>query len=485
MRASHKSRKIPTVLILLLFLVISTIFDLNIAANPSEKVLFSDGFDNYTVGSFPSQWTLVFNGMGNQFQQVINDPLNSSNHCLQLQGERNWAADAVKYFQSNSDIVGFEASVLVTANNGTSGDDVKLGLWKQVNWGQAKWTDGVVFTDTGNIVARANVDAEGSGTFLQKYVPGQWYHIRFILDRLNKIFSVYVDGSFKGEFNGSDSPYDFDGLALSGRYTEIPVNYDNIKIFESPATLRQEPSLAIYCISSTTMSNFKVEIKGNLTFNGTGLPDEPILLSYSVTGGNSWIDLTLVQTNEVGSYHAEWMTTVTGCYEVKAVYNGNEDYSDARAIANFAVEPLQEQTVLSLYSNSTLSEFSFNSTSRELSFSVSGDSGTTGYVTVNIPKSLSSDISTLKVFLDNTQVAYSFQSNDESWLLYITYHHSTHLIGISLGSSITPIPTQVLTFNWVELSILAFMGILAVVSVVLVFAFLKKKKINEKRGYLL
>src|SRR5512139_2723844 len=103
MRDSQKSLKKTTVLLLLLLIMISTLFNLNIAANPSEKVLFSDGFDNYAVGSFPSQWTLVFNGMGNQFQKVINDPLNSSNYCFQLQGERNWAADAVKYFQSDCD----------------------------------------------------------------------------------------------------------------------------------------------------------------------------------------------------------------------------------------------------------------------------------------------------------------------------------------------------------------------------------------------
>ena len=139
-----------TVLILVLSLVISATSDLGVAASPSDNLLFSDDFENYTVGSFPSQWTLVFNGMGNQYQQVISDPLNSSNKCFQLQGERNWAADAVRYFQSSSDIIGFEVSVLVTANNGTSGDDVKVGLWKQVNWGQAKWTDGIAFTDNGS-----------------------------------------------------------------------------------------------------------------------------------------------------------------------------------------------------------------------------------------------------------------------------------------------------------------------------------------------
>ena len=118
------TRKTFTVLILVLSLVISATSGLGVAVS-SDKLLFSDDFENYKVGSFPSQWTLVFNGMGNQYQQVISDSLNSSNKCFQLQGERNWAADAVRYFQSSSDIIGFEVSVLVTANTGISGDDVK------------------------------------------------------------------------------------------------------------------------------------------------------------------------------------------------------------------------------------------------------------------------------------------------------------------------------------------------------------------------
>jgi hypothetical protein len=66
-----------------------------------------------------------------------------------MQGERNWAADAVRYFQSDKDTLGFEVSVLVTNITGTAGDNVKVGFWDQINWGQAKWNDGVAFTDNG------------------------------------------------------------------------------------------------------------------------------------------------------------------------------------------------------------------------------------------------------------------------------------------------------------------------------------------------
>ncbi len=477
------TRKTLTVLVLVLSLLISATTELGVAAS-SDNLLFSDDFETYSIGSFPSQWTLVFNGMGNQYQQVISDPLDSSGKCFQLQGERNWAADAVTYFQSSSDIIGFEVSVLVTANTGTSGDDVKVGLWKQVNWGQAKWTDGVAFTDNGTIVARDFVEAEGTGAVLQTYVPGQWYHIRFVLDRPNRTISVFIDGVLKGELiKGSDLPYVFDGFAVSGRYTEIPVNYDNVKIFEGSTPnspdISQEPYLSASCISSASLSDFKVQIKGNLTINGTGIPEAPILLSYSVNGGKSWVDLTMVKTSSDGGYYAEWMPTVTGYYTLKAVYEGNENYSDASAIVNFAVEPFQEQNVFSVNSNSTITEFSFNSESRELSFAVSGESGTTGYVNANIPKSLVNDISTLKVYLDSNQIEYSAQSQGDVWLLHFTYHHSTHSVDISLGSSSTLLPTQGLELGWLEIAILAFMGILAAVTILAAFGVLRKKNTTK------
>ncbi|MGD6805571.1 MAG: hypothetical protein ACQCN4_01235 [Candidatus Bathyarchaeia archaeon] len=469
---SHTRATLVT-LVLVLSLAATATPELSAGAS-TENLLFSDDFDNYAVGSFPSQWTLVFNGMGNQYQRVISDPIDASNKCFQLQGERNWAADAVQYFQSSADIIGFEVSVLVTANTGTSGDDVKLGLWKQVNWGQAKWTDGITFTDNGTILARDYVDAEGTGTVLQTYVPGQWYHIRFVLDRPNQLFSVYINGVLKGEsIKGSNLPYVFDGFAVSGRYTEIPVYYDNVKIFES-TIIRQSPTLTVSCLSSTSMTDFKVQVKGNLTLNQTGINQAPILLAYTVNGGKSWVDLTLVKTSLDGSYYAEWLPSATGYYSIKAVYEGNENLTGASAAVNFAVEPFQEQNVFSVNSNSTITEFAFNSTSRELSFGVSGETGTTGYVHVAIPKSLVNDVSNLKVYLDSHQIDYSIQAQDDNWLLYFTYNHSSHSVNISLASS--NVPPQIFGLGTVELAVLAFMAILAAAVVLVVFGVSKKKQ---------
>jgi hypothetical protein len=87
-------------------------------------------------------------------------------------------------------------------------------------------------------------------------------------------------------------------------------------------------------------------------------------------------------------------------------------------------------------SNSTITELFFNSTSAQLSFTVTGQSGTTGYVQYKISKNLLSTVQNVKVFLDGSQLNVNITSDANSWLLYFTYHHSSHKVIIDLGSEI-------------------------------------------------
>jgi hypothetical protein len=86
-------------------------------------------------------------------------------------------------------------------------------------------------------------------------------------------------------------------------------------------------------------------------------------------------------------------------------------------------------------SNSTITELFFNSTSSELSFKVTGPSGTTGYVQYKIAKSLLASVQNVKVFLDGSQLNVNITSEGNSWLLYFAYHHSSHNVVISLAEA--------------------------------------------------
>lgn len=202
-------------------------------------------------------------------------------------------------------------------------------------------------------------------------------------------------------------------------------------------------TLTLYCTSTTSLTGFKVQIKGNLTQDGTGIPNAPILLSYSVTAGATWIDLTLVNTDDNGDYLAVWAPSVTGNYQIKARYVGNETTPGATTTVSLVVTPYPEENsqIFSIASNSTISSVTFNSTSQELTFTVTGPTDTVGFVEVCIGKSLIQDPANLKVYLDKNQLNFTSTQTKESWIVYFTYHHSIHTVTISLGMT-QPKPFQ-------------------------------------------
>jgi hypothetical protein len=231
------------------------------------------------------------------------------------------------------------------------------------------------------------------------------------------------------------------------------------------------PSLTVSCKSSTTLSNFRVEISGSLTYNGTGLLGRPVLLSYSVDEGNSWNQLTLVNTDSNGDFLAVWLPSVTGNYLLKAEWVGDADYSEVSTVVNLAVSPSGEQKVFSVSSNSTISALAFNSTSGELVFTVSGPSGTMGYVNLYVPKSLISNASSLKVFLDGKALVFDVKSLEDSWFIFFSYPHSTHDVVMKMNAVSSAIVNEKQFERWLPY------GIVIVLAAIIVFllAFRKRK----------
>ena len=226
------------------------------------------------------------------------------------------------------------------------------------------------------------------------------------------------------------NPLLIDILTSNGQAT-----YTTIVSNQTGQNLAQTPALSVSCQSSTTISNFRVNINGNLTCNDVGLPGFPVLLSFSVDGGNLWSQLTLVETDSNGDFSAVWLPLVTGNYLLKAEWIGDADYNQTSTIVSFELSPSSEQNVFSVESNSTISAFAFNSTSQELDFVVSGPSGTTGYTNVGIPKSFIGDVSNVNVYIDGKQAEYTYCSQGDSWLLTFTYHHSSHHVTLDLNNA--------------------------------------------------
>jgi hypothetical protein len=249
--------------------------------------------------------------------------------------------------------------------------------------------------------------------------------------------NVFIDQELILQWNGAlDRTYS--GFGFSGATGQCGSNCHLIDDFSITSSSLQAPAITTHCESSISQSSISVKITGQLTFNEVGIPNAPIYLSYSVTGGETWQDLTLVNTNADGDYSALWMLSATGNYMLKAVYRGDETHLGATNVVSFVVEPFSSQSAFSVTSNSTVTAFSFDSTQKTLSFNVTGESGSTGFVDVSIPKSLMNDTSGLTLTLDGTQIDYTVESLSENWLLSFTYHHSSHQVMINLDSPNSP-----------------------------------------------
>jgi fibronectin type 3 domain-containing protein len=249
------------------------------------------------------------------------------------------------------------------------------------------------------------------------------------------------------------------------------------------------PSIEIGPNSASTAILLDLETESSssilapMAVNGTvktvkgGMPIEglSISLSYSVNNGQTWIDMPSVNTTSKGNFSSQWIPTATGIYMLRGTWAGNEVYQPSTSTKSLAISATSDKYVFTVQSNSTISDLSFNSDSKKLSFNVTGEQGTLGYSRIVISKDLVANGSEIKVLLDGNETSYQLSSTSSSWILYFEYHHSMHSIVASLNEGRSGSATNL---NDSPLPIVAMAG-LAVVAVLLVAGLVL---FNRRRG---
>lgn|GEM_PF-4329039 len=118
---------------------------------------------------------------------------------------------------------------------------------------------------------------------------------------------------------------------------------------------------------------------------------------------------------------------------------------------NCSVPVRDDPDLFALSSNSTVSSLLYNSTSKQLSFTVSGASGTHGYADIYLSTNLAPSLSGLTVYLDGAQLTFNSSSVGNYWILHFVYTHSTHTVTVNLPdqsqSTPTSIPTATPTYS--------------------------------------
>jgi hypothetical protein len=203
----------------------------------------------------------------------------------------------------------------------------------------------------------------------------------------------------------------------------------------------------------------KVNIKGAISgSNNEPLSGQIVDLLYSIPGISTWYPLAAATTDSFGGFSTNWIPTANGEFSLKAQWNGNEEYVGASIVENVSILNDSNDVSFLAESNSTLSSLYFNSTSREISFTVSGPSGTSGYVRFVIPKTLLGNETDFKVYMDGQEVNYTISSFGDQQVLYFEYHHSTHVVDIRVPSLMVPeFPV------WVLFPLVLFIALIALV----------------------
>lgn len=225
--------------------------------------------------------------------------------------------------------------------------------------------------------------------------------------------------------NGNPGAFYVDDLYLSNGQASAP--QVSVPLPPKPANMSLSTS------AESTELGYILDFNGALmNLEGEPLVGKQVVLSYMISGIVVWNPFSSVTTDGNGVFSASWLPTATGSFMVKAEWQGDENYSAAYSVKNVSVLRGNEENVFMAESNSTLSSLSLNSTSNEISFIVSGPSGTTGYVRFLLSKSLLKDSADLKVYKDGALINCTVTSVGNQTVLYIVYSHSSHEMRISL-----------------------------------------------------
>lgn len=154
----------------------------------------------------------------------------------------------------------------------------------------------------------------------------------------------------------------------------------------------------------------------------------------------------------------------------------NEQYIPADYVAKFYSQIFDagtwEDTQYDVYvvSNSTVSDFSFNSDVARVSFKIEGESGTMGFCNVTIPKNLLYAENTWAVLVDGHATTPTVNEKENHTTLHFTYSHSAKTVEIIGTTAIPEFP------SWTPLLI----TLVAVVAVAVVYRRSLRKRVQRR-----
>jgi hypothetical protein len=313
--------------------------------------------------------------------------------------------------------------------------------WTPFIYNSLEYNDGSSFWQYSSSEVKANAPVK----------PDIWYTMKLKIRQAPFLITSEVlteNGTLLGSFPISDiNNFGFGDIKCVGISSGFGGTF-YVRNFTNGVSTIGDTVVSISAEPSITLGS-PVHIYGSLTNGGVALPNELVMLKYSFLGAEEWYPIGSALTDASGNYSIQWINTATGTFFLRAEWKGNDELSGA--YADITLNSLPSQSgIFFVESNSTVTSLSFNSTTSELSFTVSGPSGTSGYVKAAIAKNLVSNAENIRVYLDGNLLNYGITSNEDSWFLFFTYTHSEHNVNVDLGVNTSATGLLVIsTWTWI------------------------------------
>jgi len=196
-----------------------------------RTIIFSDNFENYTVGEFPSAggWILVWSGAGEQYQVIVDNASVSGTKSFQMLGRNHWAAAAKKVIELKSSVIGYEVYIMTHEYTNSSKGVCEVYFFNEsaAVWGVR--IAGVMFRDDGTIWTYGT-DTETK--YLGSYEPYTWYKVSVILDRDTNLYNIWINNKLVASSVKTANSEIIASLQLENGWPGVKSYFDDVKIFE-------------------------------------------------------------------------------------------------------------------------------------------------------------------------------------------------------------------------------------------------------------
>jgi len=248
----------------------------------SLHVVWTDNFESYSTGSFPSAWIADANAKNEQTNYIDEFTSYEGSKSIRLTGSVAGCWAAIIY-RSLAVLAPFEIELKVKNGNevlsGCHPFRANIGLRKGASWANPSRTF-LYFNNVGNIVTEDNI-------VLQPYNTLTWYDIRIRYEKIstNQVRVHYwINGTDKGTQNYSTIPEENELTYLDLDAQEGTVWYDNV-------TLRSINSTPVSEIKSDAPFNFFISQNYPNPFNPTTTIKFSVPASLNPSKGGTFVSL--------------------------------------------------------------------------------------------------------------------------------------------------------------------------------------------------